>query len=329
MTESFYAARRGIDHGIETVHLACASDDINVSIVPSIGNRGYEMLVHGQNILHFPHAGAAELKSDRHLSGIPFLAPWANRMPEGFHANGKNYKFPAESGALRLDANGIPIHGLLSSSPFWEVTDLGADEKSAHVTSRLEFWRHPDLMAVWPFAHTYEMTYRLSAGAVEVSLAIENLSSDAMPVAVGFHPYFRLPGVRIADAVARIPVNRHVDTDSRLVPTGDTTAVDFDEVAPLRNRGFDDGFTGLKRNADGRTVFSVEGEGKKIEVTFGARYPVAIVYAPAGENFICFEPMSAVTNGINLAAEGKYPELQWVAPGGQWRESFWIRATGL
>jgi aldose 1-epimerase len=72
-------------------------------------------------------------------------------------------------------------------------------------------------------------------------------------------------------------------------------------------------------------VFYVEGAGKRIEVIFGPKYRVAIVYVPAGENFICFEPMSALTNGINLAHEGKYPDLQTVAPGKQWTESFWIR----
>jgi aldose 1-epimerase len=39
--------------------------------------------------------------------------------------------------------------------------------------------------------------------------------------------------------------------------------------------------------------------------------------------------MAAVTNGINLAHEGKYPELQTVAAGGQWQESFWVRPTGF
>ena len=54
-----------------------------------------------------------------------------------------------------------PIHGLLSSSPDWRVTEVKADAHGAHVTSKLEFWKHPDLMRQWPFAHEYEMTYSL------------------------------------------------------------------------------------------------------------------------------------------------------------------------
>ena len=50
----------------------------------------------------------------------------------------------------------------------------------------------------------------------------------------------------------------------------------------------------------------------------------AVVYAPRGQEFICFEPMAAITNGFNLAHDGLYKELQSVAPGDTWSESFWL-----
>jgi aldose 1-epimerase len=320
-----YAAAEVTDHGVQTVRLSDNAHAMDVAVVPSIGNRTFEFLVGGKNILHFPHADVSQLQGDRHLSGIPFLAPWANRMPEGFWANGHRYLFNSGLGSLRPDQNGIPIHGMLTASPYWELIRLGSDETSAYVTSRLEFWRYPDLMANWPFAHEYDMTHRLSAGTLEVSVTVTNRSADPMPVAIGFHPYFQLPDVPITQAVAHIPVRSHVDADSRLLPTGETTPVDFGDAVSLSDHHFDDGFTGLESEIDGRTAFYVEGAGKKIEVTFGPKYRVAIVYAPPGENFICFEPMSALTNGINLAHEGKYPDLQTIAPGEQWTESFWVR----
>jgi aldose 1-epimerase len=43
----------------------------------------------------------------------------------------------------------------------------------------------------------------------------------------------------------------------------------------------------------------------------------------------CIEPMAAITNALNLNHAGKYPNLQSVAPGGTWTESFWIRASGI
>jgi aldose 1-epimerase len=305
MSQPFYAAEQVDDHGIPTVRLTDAHHAVEVSIVPSIGNRAYRMLVRGENILHFPFDNPSALKGDTHLNGIPFLAPWANRMPDGFHANGKYYRFNPESETIRPDQNGIPIHGMLTASPFWEVVDVSADADSASVTSRLD---------------------RLSGGTLDVSVTVTNRTTDPMPIAVGFHPYFQLPGVPIEDAVARLPVRRHVETDARLVATGETTPVTFGEQVALKDHRFDDGFTDLVRGADGRAVFSVEGRGKKIEVSFGPHYQVGVVYAPPGRNFICFEPMTAITNGINLAFEGKYPELQTVPAGGQWHESFRIQS---
>jgi aldose 1-epimerase len=329
MRDRSYAATQIVDHGIPAIRLADALNGIEVSIVPSIGNLAYEMLVRGQNILYFPPGDPSALKADRHLNGIPFLAPWANRMPEGFHVNGKQYRFNTGFDSIRLDQNDIPIHGLLTSSPFWQTVDVGADEHSAHVTSRLEFWKHPELMANWPFAHDYEMTYTLAGGILEVGITITNRSTDPMPIAVGFHPYFQLPGVSITEAAVHIPVRRHVETDSRLVATGETTSVVFPELVFLKDHPLDDGFTDLVRDAKERAIFRVEGGEKKIEVAFGPRYQVAILYAPPGQNYICIEPMSAITNGVNLAYEGKYAGLQSVAPGSQWRESFWIRPTGF
>ena len=89
------------------------------------------------------------------------------------------------------------------------------------------------------------------------------------------------------------------------------------------------GFSGLQRNADGLAEFWVQGVKEKISVLYGPKYPIAVIYAPPGRNFICFEPMAAPTNAFNLAHEGKYKDLQTVAPGSKWSESFWVKPSGF
>jgi aldose 1-epimerase len=44
---------------------------------------------------------------------------------------------------------------------------------------------------------------------------------------------------------------------------------------------------------------------------------------------VAFEPMAAITNALNLTQKGLYKELQSIAPGGSWEESFWIRPHGF
>jgi aldose 1-epimerase len=288
------------------------------------------MKVHGKNILYHP----SDLTE---LGGIPFLAPWADLLDEpAFWANDKRYGFNLGLGNVHLgDIQGErPIHGLLTNSPLWQVIELAADEGCSHVSSRLEFWKHPDLMAQWPFAHEYAITYRLSDGVLEVETRVSNLSEDPMPLAIGFHPYLQIPDIPRDEWVVHLPARTHVMADEHQIPTGEMRPLDIPNPLSLRGQTLDDGFTDLERDANGRARFSIEsgGEsgGKVVEILFGPKYPVATIWLP-GEmpQFICTEPLTAIINGINLAHEGKYSELQQIPAGGNWTESFWIRASGI
>jgi len=327
-----YSAHMTLVQGVTLITLSDASHGVEVSILPSLGNRASEMKVHGKNILYFPATDLAELRKSPDLSGVPFLAPWANRLNEdSFWANGKKYTFNMALGNVR---GPIPIHGLLANSDLWEVVELAADRNSAHVTSRLVFWKHPELMAQWPFAHEYAMTYRLAKGMLEVELTVTNLSAEPMPIVLGFHPYYRIPDVPRDQWVANIPARKIVIADSRLVATGEFRIFDLPRPLPLRDHPLDTGFSDLERDADGRAHFSIETKGMKVETLFGPKYPVAVIWAPPApegqtRDFICFEPMAGITNAVNLSHEGKYSDLQTVAPGGKWTESFWIHASGI
>jgi aldose 1-epimerase len=211
----------------------------------------------------------------------------------------------------------------------WKVLSAKANGQSAEVTSRLEFWRHPDWMAQFPFAHNIDMTYRLQNGVLEVETAIDNLSADAMPVGVGYHPYFTLHDAPRDQWKVHMPAKEHLVLSNVLIPTGETKPVSFSDPQPLEGVQLDDVFGGLIRGTDGRAEFSVQGLKEKISVFYGQKFPIAVVYAPKGRDFICFEPMSGPTNVFNMAHAGTYNGLQSVPPGGKWRESYWIQPSGF
>jgi aldose 1-epimerase len=317
---------------VPIVRLSDAASGVEVSILPLLGNRAYQMKVRGKNILYYPPGDLAEHCKNPSLGGIPFLAPWADLLDEqAFWANGKRYAFNMNLGNVRGE---MPIHGLLTDSPSWQIIEVAADEHSAHVTSRLEFWKYPDLMAQWPFANEYEMTYRLADGVLEVKLALTNLSTDPMPVAVGFHPYYQIPDIPRDEWVVHFPAQMHVAADDRQIPTGEMWPLDIPNPLPLRGQTLDDGFTDLKRDVDGLAHFRIEARGKTVETLFGPKYPVATIYLPASgpgdtREFICIEPLSAIISGVNLVRQGKYSDLQVLPAGGKWMESFWIRASGF
>ena len=327
-----YKAEQRSDHGVPIVQLVDAANGVDVSIAPSIGNRAYQMNVHGKNILYFPMPDISQAQKTPGLNGIPFLAPWANRLGEqAFWANGKQYPFNMTLGNVR---GPIPIHGLLGASNRWHVTEVAADAQSAHVTSQLEFWKYPDLTAQWPFAHEYEMTYRLAGGILQVQITVTNLSTESMPVSLGFHPYYRIPDVSRDEWTLHLPARKMIVADNRLVATGEFKPNDLANPLPLKTNNLDTGFTDLERDADGRAHFWIESGGKKVEAMLGPKFVVALIYdppAPQGQtrDFVCIEPMAAITNALNLNHEGKYPDLESVPPGGKWTESFWIRASGI
>ena len=76
----------------------------------------------------------------------------------------------------------------------------------------------------------------------------------------------------------------------------------------------------------------MKGRGQQLDVMLGSNYKSLVIYSPNPNptpNFICFEPMSGITNALNLAQKGVYKDLQYIKPGGTWEERFWIRASGF
>jgi aldose 1-epimerase len=325
-----YTAERLTRDGIEVVRLYDSGTQTEVLIAPSVGNNSYEMTVKGKRVFWSPVKGAGEFKAKRAFAGNPFLEPWANRLDQdAFFANGVKYLLNPELKNYSHDGNGKPIHGLLAYAPEWEVIRVRANANSAEVTSRFDFSRYPKYMAQFPFAHSIEMTYRLSGTELQVETAIENQSHEPMPLAIGFHPYFQVNDAPRDEWTVHIAAKDHVVLSNVLIPTGERKPVAGPDPVSLKGTQLDDVYTALVRNDSGRAEFWVKGKQEQVTVVYGSKYQVAVVYAPPGRDFICFEPMTGLTNAFNLHQAGLYPELQSIAPGATWKESYWVRATGF
>jgi aldose 1-epimerase len=328
-----YSARRNGD----VIQLEDARSRTAVSIVLSVGNIVFDMKVNGTNVLWWPYASLEEFKAKPGLSGIPFLGPWANRLDEqAFYANGTRYAFDMALGNVR---GAIPIHGFLTTNSHWQLVEAKADASSSWVTSRLEFYKQPSWMKQFPFAHTIEITHRLRNGVLEVATAIHNMSAEPMPVAIGFHPYFKLTDSPRDEWTVSVGARTRWLLAQNKVPTGATQPVEqlFPDprVVALRDYDLDDVFGDLIRDPSGRAVMAVRGKTQKLEVMLGPRWRAAVIYAPKpnapgqDRNFICVEPMAGITDAMNLSQKGLYKELQSIVPGGIWQESFWVHPSGF
>jgi aldose 1-epimerase len=325
------AAPYAANHNGDVVRLEDEASGTVVSIAPAVGNIAFELTVKGHNVLHWPFSSVADFKAKPAMSGIPFVGPWANRLDEqAFYANGVRYPFDMALGNVR---GAIPIHGFLTTTDQWEVIEVGADAASAWVTSRLAFFRQPAWIKQWPFAHTIDMTHRLHDGVLEVRTTITNMSREPMPVAIGFHPYFTLTDSARDQWTLSIAARTHWRLSPAKIPTGETEPIEdllpTPRAVALRDRTLDDVFGDLVRDGDGRATMSIAGPSQRLDIVFGPNYRAAVVWVPTPGAFVCIEPMAGITDAPNLAHKGVYKDLQSVAAGGTWSESFWIRPSGF
>jgi aldose 1-epimerase len=328
-----YAVSKKVVEDHVTYHVTDSSRKMDAAVVPDLGNFLYQFKVDGKDVVIPPDSFRSYLEQHWFCCGIPFLEPWANRIDRDYYYfQGNKYLLNDSLGnLLRLPDTKLVLHGLLVFDRRWKVIRSGASAaEGAFLTSRMEFYRYPDLMAQFPFAHFIDMTYRLKDGKLENTTEIH--ADTAMPIDFGYHPYFRPDGPREEWTVS-IGARLHWLTDKELIPTGETEPADKFLPHPvefkLQKTFIDDPFSGLVRDSHGLAHYWVKGQSEKIELIFGPEYTFGHVYAPLEHTLICLEPETAATNAFNLNHDGKFPQLPVLEPGQVFKASFWIVPTGF
>jgi aldose 1-epimerase len=304
--------------GLQTVSIA--SPQWRASFVPGAGmlcaslrHEGAELLAQRGGVQAYAERGAT--------MGIPLLYPWANRLAgDSYPAPGGAVELPHTTPPLKFDANGLPIHGVLPSCLGWELLDAldgagpaGGAGGCDRVRARLR-WEQPELLEVFPFAHTLELDARVAGSELVVETSVHAGPDAAVPLAFGFHPYLTIPGSDRRAWEVELPMRERLLLDERMIPTGASEPFTRRRFV-LGDGGWDDAFASPIEPA----VFSVSGGGRRIELEFLDGYSYAQVFSPTDEQFICFEPMAAPTNALR-SGDG----LRTVEPGGTFSASFRI-----
>ncbi|MDQ3740855.1 MAG: aldose 1-epimerase [Actinomycetota bacterium] len=226
-------------------------------------------------------------------TGSPLLHPWANRVSEErIEVRGR----VVEAWRARRDERGVLLHGFRRGA--WVVEDAGDD----WIRGRLD-WDDP----AFPFPHRVVVEHRLTAEGLTTVTEVEG---DA-PVALGWHPFLRLPGEPRDRWTVTLGARTRLVLDDRLLPTGEREPRPPGPFA-LGDGHFDEGL------ADVHGPFVLEGERRRVEVVFEEGAPYAQFFAPRQEPVACFEPMAAPADAL-VTGEG----LAW-AP---WRMRFAIRVA--
>lgn len=239
------------------------------------------------------------------------LVPYCNRIARG--------RFEWAGQHIALPANFVPephsLHGLGWQVP-WEITHH-ADFKCAMGH------RHPGIgpgpwtgsITSWPWAYEAEQRIRLGHRGCAISLGLTNRSNMVMPAGIGLHPYFRRrPETRLRFASGRV-----CEVGGDMIPTGRTLAADtfadFRSGALLPAETIDHCFC----EWDGIAVI----EDDLGSITLTARgAPHMHVYAPAGQEILCLEPVSHLPDALNQDPAG----ITALPPGCSASLQMWISA---
>jgi galactose mutarotase-like enzyme len=262
--------------------------DLEAHVLPDVGMLISSLRHRGDELLA-QRAGVDEYRRSGRSFGIPLLHPWANRLGGfAYTAAGRRVSFSSTTPRVRVDAHGLPLHGLLAASPYWSVRERTRDR----CVAELDYGAHCDLLVAFPFPHRLRLGLRLDAGGLDVALRLSP-AGERVPTAFGFHPWFALAGGRREDWLVALPQRERLVLDARGLPTGKRRH-ERAERAPLRTRVVDEAYAGLPRGA----AFAVTGGGRRVSVTLVEGYPCAQLFAPAAEDVICFEPMTAPPNAL-------------------------------
>lgn len=298
--------------GYDTVAIESPDSGLRATFVPRAGmvccslrHDGAELLAQRSGVGAYAQRGST--------MGIPLLYPWANRLA-GLRYPGPRGEVqldPADP-LLKLDQNGLPIHGAIAGALPWELLEQpGAD--ADHLHARLA-WQSDELLAIFPYRHTVELHAAVVGARLTITTTVRADGGCDVPVSFGFHPYLTIADADRRDWRIELPVASRLLLDERMIPIAAGPPVEPRRFR-LAEGDWDDALTGLEQPA----AFSVSAGERRIDVEFRDGFSDAQIYAPPDQSFICFEPMTAPTNAL-VSRQG----LQVLVAGDTFRASFAI-----
>jgi aldose 1-epimerase len=259
-------------------------------------------------------------------SGHPILFPFPGRLRDGrFTFDGKTYQLP-----LTDNTKLHSIHGFTPRNK-WRVADSNGDSDFAFVTGEFSLSKNlPDALAFWPADFVLSVTYRLYADKLRVDAKVENRGAGRMPFGLGYHGYFRLPGVTDADVrnyVLQANVNEIWEAENNL-PTGWRkelpAALDFRAPRAVGATALDNVFTGVS-GAEAQNSGLIEmarlshpAASGGLRVLADKSFRELVLFTPAHRGAVAIEPYSCSADAANFWARGIDSGWRVLEKGGEW-----------
>jgi aldose 1-epimerase len=225
------------------------------------------------------------------------LVPFSNRIAHG--------RFVADGRAVALAPN-FPgsdhphtIHGFGWLAP-WHVAQAGPGHARLTYAHSADAWP-------WPFAATQDFAF--AQDALVLTLSLTNQGDSPMPAGLGIHPYFPRGADTVYHGLHRGEWHNTPDCLPLSLDQRDQ-AIDWWQGAPVGSRTVDTAYTGRQ----GPITLRWADRGLGLTMTPSDTLGQTVVYTPAGEDYVCVEPVSHTTDAVNRDRAGE-TGLVWLAPG--------------
>jgi len=219
------------------------------------------------------------------------LSPFPCRIPDGRYVyDGKSYQFK------HLFTDGNAIHGLIFNKPFTVLGET-TDEVSASLNMEYHYNRED---AGYPFDYACGVRYILHPDSLlEIVTTVTNLDDKVIPIADGWHPYFRLGG-KVNDWQVQFRASAIVEFDQRLIPTGKLLQYDrFDTPQRMGDTFLDNCFVLKQQLVSAACELFNPDNGLRVSFFPDASYPYLQLYTPDTRQSFAVENLSGAPDCFN------------------------------
>ncbi|QDU19925.1 aldose 1-epimerase [Urbifossiella limnaea] len=256
-------------------------------------------------------------------SGHPVLFPFPGRLRDG--------RLPGSSVQLPLNdsTKQHAIHGFTPRTP-WRVLCQGATADFATVSGGFRLADDlPAAVGQWPGDFDLTLTYALYRDCLRVDAVVENRGTEVLPFGIGYHPYFRLPGVADADVGGHV-LTAHVSqvwaADAANLPTGERTPVppelDFHVPRPVGATALDHVLTGVTAEPSNGLIelatLTHPSASGRLRVLADPAFRELVLFTPAHRQAVAIEPYTCSADASNLQARGIDSGWLTLEPGARW-----------
>ena len=219
------------------------------------------------------------------------LSPFPCRINKGRYSfEERSYEFKNKF------PDGSAIHGLLFNKPFVLEQDHADDLSSSVLLAHKYLAEDPG----YPFEYKITVKYTLKTqGRLSLETTVINLSSGAIPIADGWHPYFSLGG-KVNDWFLTVDAKEILAFDESLIPNGKKIPFNhFSAGARIDRTAFDHCFLPEFHVGSPACKLFNPVNGAALSFFPDKTYPYLQIYSPDDRNSLAIENLSAAPDSFN------------------------------